>query len=104
MWDVDFTTRSNANNVTNPTNFTNVTNFTNNTNATATDDGYYYNDYYSADDDFYVSNSTATSVDTSNQNQPFTVILLPNNQTVILVGVNATEVAKTPTTYFLTDA
>ncbi|MBP7710698.1 MAG: peptidoglycan DD-metalloendopeptidase family protein [Rickettsiales bacterium] len=69
-------------------------NFTN-----STDDDYSYGYYGEGSDDDSVSEP---EIDLENLQSPYTIILLPNNQTVILVGVNATEVAKTPEVYFLT--
>jgi hypothetical protein len=66
--------------------------------ANFTDQSSFSYSYHSDDafDDVDLSTKTA--------DQPSTILALPNNQTVILVGVNATEIAKTPESYFLTQA
>lgn len=62
-------------------------------------------DYYNTTDDYYNNGGNATVPDDSypgNIDRISTVITLPNNQTVILMGVNASRVAEYPTQYFLT--
>jgi GH24 family phage-related lysozyme (muramidase) len=72
------------------------------TNSTDDDYSYGYGDYF--DDDDAVSD--VEEIDFNNLKTPITVIKLQLNetesQTVILHGVNATEVAKLPEAYFLT--
>ncbi|MBU6139988.1 MAG: PT domain-containing protein [Proteobacteria bacterium] len=70
-----------------------VANFTN---STEEDDTYGY--YEEGDDDI----ADEPEISLENSQSPYTIILLPNNQTIILIGVNATDVAKTPEVYFLT--
>jgi GH24 family phage-related lysozyme (muramidase) len=74
-----------------------------NSTLNATNDDYYTTNYYSADDystDDYVPTSILQNID-----QPSTVIYIPSlNQTIALIGVNATELAKTPEAYFFTQS
>ena len=80
----------------------NVTNLFNSTAGNSTDDGFYsYGDDATAvDDDLTTDDVTNDDVDLSDSDQLFTLLLLPNNQTIILPGVNATELAKTPQNYY----
>ncbi len=80
----------------------NVTNLFNSTAGNSTDDGfYYYGDGATAvDDDLTTDDVTNDDVDLSDSEQLFTLLILPNNQTIILAGVNATELAKTPQNYY----
>jgi len=66
----------------------------------------YYNDYYEGTS---YGNYTDDSVVEDDDDElpdlissPYTLLELPSNQTVILVGVNGTELAKSPHSFFLT--
>jgi murein DD-endopeptidase MepM/ murein hydrolase activator NlpD/GH24 family phage-related lysozyme (muramidase) len=74
----------------------------NSTAGNSTDDGFYYygDDETVVDDDLATDDVTNDDVDLSDSDQLFTLLILPNNQTIILVGVNATELAKSPQNYY----
>ncbi len=64
-------------------------------NTTLSDDLQYYGDYDDATTDDEV-----VSLDSISSHQQYSVIVLPNNQTIVLVGVNATGLVKAPENYF----
>ena len=67
-----------------------------NGNATLSDDY----QYYGGDYDDVTTDDVAVSSDSATSHQQYSVIVLPNNQIVVLVGVNATELVKAPENYF----
>ncbi len=65
----------------------------------------YYNDYYEGTSyGNYTDDSVLEDDDELPDliSSPYTLLELPSNQTVILVGVNGTELAKAPHSFFLT--